>query len=157
MVLNGLTPVFPAFTQWRPSLILGEVPLSSMMFQHIFRFTRDFPVFSLSRQHLQYDDPINTLCIRNIDLEILMNLQDIHDKSCLFPHPQPAFSSTQHNLCPPNTAAQPPSEVIMFVSLLENVLAQVLRAAISSQASRFVDNLSRVTFPLVAPGSMGWG
>lgn len=40
--------------------------------------------------------------------------------------------------------------VIMFVSLLENVLAQVLRAAISSQASRFVDNLSRVTFPLVA-------
>jgi hypothetical protein len=42
----------------------------------------------------------------------------------------------------------------MFVSLLENVLAQVLRAAISSQASRFVDNLSRVTFPLMAAGSM---
>lgn len=40
--------------------------------------------------------------------------------------------------------------VIMFASLLENVLAQVLRAAISSQASRFVDNLSRVTFPLMA-------
>lgn len=45
-------------------------------------------------------------------------------------------------------------KVIMFVSLLENVLAQVLRAAISSQASRFVDNLSRVTFPLMAAGSM---
>lgn len=40
--------------------------------------------------------------------------------------------------------------VIMFVSLLENVLAQALRASVSSQAARFVDNLSRVTFPLTA-------
>ena len=40
--------------------------------------------------------------------------------------------------------------VIMFASLLENVLAQAIRANVSSQAARFVDNLSRTTFPLTA-------
>ncbi|CAE7226145.1 unnamed protein product [Symbiodinium natans] len=40
--------------------------------------------------------------------------------------------------------------VIMFASVLENVLAQAMRANVSSLAARYVDNLSRVTFPLVA-------
>ena len=40
--------------------------------------------------------------------------------------------------------------VIMFASVLENVLAQAIRANVSSQAARFVDNLSRATFPLTA-------
>ena len=38
----------------------------------------------------------------------------------------------------------------MFASVLENVLAQAMRANVSSLAARYVDNLSRVTFPLVA-------
>ena len=40
----------------------------------------------------------------------------------------------------------------MFASLLENVAAQAMRANVSSQAARFVDNLSRITFPSTAAG-----
>lgn len=39
--------------------------------------------------------------------------------------------------------------VIMFASVLENVLAPAMRANISSISARFVDNLSRVTFPMI--------
>lgn len=38
--------------------------------------------------------------------------------------------------------------VIMFASVLENVLAQAVRANVSSHAAKFVDNLSKVTFPV---------
>jgi len=40
--------------------------------------------------------------------------------------------------------------VIMFTSLLENVIAQAVRANVSSQAARFVDNISKVSFPATA-------
>eukprot|EP00438_Fugacium_kawagutii_P000216 Skav212261 [mRNA] locus=scaffold732:39561:41024:- [translate_table: standard] len=40
--------------------------------------------------------------------------------------------------------------LIMFMSLLENVLAQAVRANISIQFACFVDNLSRAAFPLLA-------
>mmetsp|Transcript_22288 Transcript_22288/g.50199 ORF Transcript_22288/g.50199 Transcript_22288/m.50199 type:complete len:583 (+) Transcript_22288:34-1782(+) len=39
--------------------------------------------------------------------------------------------------------------VIMFASVLENVLAQAMRATVSTHSARFVDDMSRVTFPLV--------
>lgn len=39
--------------------------------------------------------------------------------------------------------------VIMFASVLENVLAQAMRATVSTYSARFVDEVSRVSFPLV--------
>eukprot|EP00434_Breviolum_minutum_P004372 symbB.v1.2.003851.t1/scaffold213.1/size264521/6 len=39
--------------------------------------------------------------------------------------------------------------VIMFASVLENVLAQAMRANVSNMSARFVDNFSRVTFPVI--------
>ena len=40
--------------------------------------------------------------------------------------------------------------VIMFASVLENVLAQSLRATVSTHAAGFLDEISRISFPLVA-------
>ncbi|CAE7355739.1 unnamed protein product [Symbiodinium natans] len=39
--------------------------------------------------------------------------------------------------------------VIMFASVLENVLAQAMRATVSTYSARFVDDVSRISFPLV--------